>query len=132
MTRKGTSRGLYGESFLSGEAQKAARQRAGHRCEQCGIEFEVGTNRAVRVVNVNGRPVIGTVHHIDWDPANEAPENLVYLCQACHTAVHGHGWRPGDIIPLAWKEQLPRWIVERGLAWRDHPQMRLFEESESV
>ena len=30
-----------------------------------------------------------TVHHIDYDPFNNHPDNLIVLCQRCHLGRHG-------------------------------------------
>ena len=51
-------------------------ERAGHRCEFCGIE-----NYAIRE---NGTRVILTIAHLDHIPENCDPSNLRALCQACH------------------------------------------------
>jgi hypothetical protein len=36
------------------------------------------------------------VHHLDNDPSNNAPGNLMTLCGSCHTKWH---WRHGKTIP---------------------------------
>lgn len=35
------------------------------------------------------RPQDGNVHHIDGDPTNNDPENLVVRCKTCHLVCHG-------------------------------------------
>jgi 5-methylcytosine-specific restriction endonuclease McrA len=52
-----------------------ARERAGNRCQDCG--------RAAR-------PDRGAlpVHHLDEDPTNHAPENLLVVCRPCHRLRH--------------------------------------------
>jgi len=62
------------------------KRRAGGRCERCGHLHDPA----------NGRTL--TVHHLDGNPANCAPENLVALCQACHLHVQAT-YRPGQ-LPL--------------------------------
>jgi hypothetical protein len=123
---KGTSRGIYAEEFADGLIQMTVRLKAGHQCEQCGIRFGIGSNRALVKKNAVGVPIIGTVHHIDMDPQNSDMSNLVYLCQTCHCQVHGVKWEPGRQIPLTWKGNVPKWIIERGLPYIDHPQLSLF------
>lgn len=34
-------------------------------------------------------------HHIDDDPQNNAPENIMALCRRCHTIEHGKAPTPG-------------------------------------
>ena len=54
------------------------KQRAGGRCEFCGIE-----NYAIKQ---NGTKVVLTIAHLDHDSANHevADDRLAALCQACH------------------------------------------------
>jgi len=106
--------------------QKRVRERAQHRCEHCGIEFHEGTNIAICHYRADGKPVIGTVHHIDGNPANCSMRNLVYLCQKCHMFVQ-YRWWPGEVLPLRWRNQVPRWIMTRKLRYRLHPQLVLMD-----
>ena len=50
--------------------------RAGNRCEFCGVE-----NHSVRD---NGTKVVLTIAHLEHQPENCSPENLRALCQKCH------------------------------------------------
>jgi len=54
------------------EIAKEVKDRAGWRCELCGHEHDPETGYTL------------TVHHLDGDPSNCDPENLVALCQRCH------------------------------------------------
>lgn len=81
---------------------QAIRERAGHRCEQCGAAAgEVGYHRDGQWVMVYrslaqidmaadepGGPrlvvCILTVAHLDHTPANCDPANLRCLCRGCH------------------------------------------------
>ncbi len=54
----------------------AVKLTAGWCCEQCGQVHAPAAGYTL------------TVHHIDGDPAHNAPENLVALCQRCHLALH--------------------------------------------
>jgi 5-methylcytosine-specific restriction endonuclease McrA len=38
------------------------------------------------------------VHHIDGDPANNDPSNLIALCPTCHSAFHRKTFVRGDPI----------------------------------
>lgn len=48
-------------------------QHIGGKCEACAAEYG---DAAIHL------------HHIDENPKNDAPENYVFLCYACHRAVH--------------------------------------------
>lgn len=110
------SEGEYPPDWLTGEIQRRIRDMANHHCEECGLEFEHGTNLSIQ--RKKGRRVIGTVHHIDWNKSNCTDDNLVYLCQACHYRIHLQGWKPGLRAPRAWA---------RGLAYQmDVEQPTLF------
>jgi hypothetical protein len=37
-------------------------------------------------------------HHIDDDPQNNAPSNIMALCRRCHTLAHGKTFSPEAII----------------------------------
>jgi hypothetical protein len=43
----------------------------GAQCEKCGCTRE-------------DDGIVLTLHHIDYDPSNNDPNNLVVLCQGCH------------------------------------------------
>lgn len=92
----------------------SVRLAAEHACECCGIGFAEGTNYALVRIRKDGKPMIGTVHHIDHDRANNRPNNLVYLCQSCHLRVQH--WKPfnGQTLPSFYGKP-PRWIIKRGL-----------------
>jgi 5-methylcytosine-specific restriction endonuclease McrA len=80
----------------------AVLERAGDKCEQCGL-----ANHALGFRTRDGsfeecqgccddgpqgsRPVkiVLTVHHKDGDPRNNAMENLIALCQQCHNRADG-------------------------------------------
>lgn len=54
------------------------KERAGHKCEHCGI--------ANYSIKDNGTKVILTVAHLDHDSTNHevSDDRLAALCQACH------------------------------------------------
>jgi hypothetical protein len=69
------ARALYPENWT--EISRRIKEERGNRCEGCGqigdkISYEAGGNNYL------------TVHHIDYDPANCDPINLIVLCQKCH------------------------------------------------
>lgn len=111
---KHLSIGEYPPDWRTGDIQKRVRELAGHKCENCGLEFEHGTN--LSIIRKNGRRVIGTVHHIDWNKSNCDLSNLVYLCQSCHYTIHLWGWKPNRKAPKKWVyEGIPKWIMARGI-----------------
>jgi len=74
---------------------------AGWRCEHCGHPHDPEAGYAL------------TVHHLDGDPQNNAPENLVALCQRCHLRWQAL-WLPGQLmLPTVTP---PAWMTERGWA----------------
>ena len=109
----------YPVEWKRGEIQARVRELAGHKCEHCGIKFIYGSNTAVNAKNSDGKPVIGTVHHINGNKADCSYENLLYCCQRCHLHIQGT-WKPGDMIPASWYG-VPEWIIKRGLPYRDAP-----------
>lgn len=54
---------------------RAIRDRAGNKCEECGVE-----NYSIR----DGSKIVLTVAHLDHTPENCEPENLKAWCQRCH------------------------------------------------
>jgi lipopolysaccharide biosynthesis regulator YciM len=116
----------YPNLWKRGLIQAQVRKRANHRCEQCGMEFDEGSNLATTARNKNGKPMIGTVHHIDENKQNCSMNNLVYLCQSCHWIIHLFNWKPGDYCLLRWNG-VPNWILERDIPYQLNPQQPLFE-----
>lgn len=99
--------------WQSGKIQAQIRALANYQCERCGMEFVVGTNKAKTAQQKNGRPIIGTVHHIDGNIQDCSWRNCVFLCQACHCHVE-RKWRPGKPIPREWTREEYNWIIIRG------------------
>lgn len=116
----------YPNLWKRGLIQRRVRQLAGHRCEDCGMEFVDGSNLAVSVKRRDGRPMVGTVHHIDGDRANCTMKNLVYLCQRCHCYIQWR-WKPGAVMPVVWRNQPREWMVARELVYEKSQQLALFD-----
>jgi hypothetical protein len=51
------------------------KEAAGWRCEHCGHQNDRATGHVL------------TVHHLDGDPANCRPQNLVALCQVTANSI---------------------------------------------
>ena len=49
-----------------------------------------------------------TVHHLDADPANSDPKNLVALCQRCHLRFQNI-----DLKKQGWLFEIPQWLKFR-------------------
>ena len=118
----------YPELWKRGLIQKRVRELANHHCEECGMEFQNGTNLAKSEVNRKGNPIIGTVHHIDEDKQNCSLNNLVYLCQKCHWTLHLRGFVPGKALLKKWNGIAPRWIVKRNVPYTKQYELPGFRE----
>jgi hypothetical protein len=114
----------YTKAWHAGSIQLREYTRAHWRCEHCGAQFHRGDTRHPTIRNANGRPLILTVHHIDGDKQNNDWTNLLVCCQRCHLHVQAV-WKPGWTLPAAW-ETVPAWITERGLAYVDRAQLKLW------
>jgi 5-methylcytosine-specific restriction endonuclease McrA len=86
----------YPKNWL--EISAAVRERAGFKCEECGVENGVYRNNSTGEITtdmmqaetwhlIDGDSVakiVITVAHLDHQPENCAPENLRAWCQRCH------------------------------------------------
>lgn len=70
---------------------------AGWCCENCGHPHDVANGYCL------------TVHHLDMNPANCEPANLVALCQRCHLRVQAT-FLPGQ-LPLPGIQ--PNWMTRQ-------------------
>ena len=77
---------------------RRVKDAAGWCCEQCGHPHEPAQGYTL------------TVHHIDGNTFNNAPANLVALCQRCHLAIHGRKCVVGQRM-FAFAR--PRWLQRR-------------------
>ena len=88
---------------------RAVKGRVGWRCERCGHPHETPAARATcdeRCTHPrDGKQRVLTTHHLDMNPANCAPWNLVALCQACHLSIQSRvDWEQ------SWMFDLPEWM----------------------
>lgn len=67
------------------------RERAGNRCEWCGLPNHAYVNKMTRQLVLPDEEkavwIICTTAHINHDINDNRDENLAYLCQKCH---NGH------------------------------------------
>jgi excisionase family DNA binding protein len=81
------------------EIARRVKDAAGWRCEHCKAPHNPESGHVL------------TVHHLDGDPANCDPKNLVALCQRCHLRWQ-NSWRPGQLVMDFAR---PEWMKTRGL-----------------
>jgi len=58
------------------------------QCQECGRDCSDPKSKPTR--SERARHTL-TVHHQDFTPENNSPENLIALCSACHLAKHARG-----------------------------------------
>lgn len=87
MIGRGNSRYLDGSSYADWfrKMRPVIFERDGHRCVACGEVPE--PTRFVRKGQASERSRL-LVHHVDHDPRDNRPENLVSVCQPCHGKHH--------------------------------------------
>lgn len=69
-------RHLYPDNWP--QIAREIKQRAGYRCECCGVSCYRPGDR------VESRKFVLTVAHLDHDPANCLLSNLLAMCAPCH------------------------------------------------
>ena len=72
----GASRLPYGWDY-SPELRAEIRRRDGHKCQVCGASQSECSKKL-------------SVHHVDYNPRNSDPVNLLSLCNGCHRRVHAN------------------------------------------
>lgn len=74
----------------------AVKEQAGWVCRHCGQEcLRPGAGEKLSK-SAKARLTL-TVHHADFKPENNKPENLIPLCAPCHLRMHSP--RKGNISP---------------------------------
>jgi 5-methylcytosine-specific restriction endonuclease McrA len=63
--------GVYGSAWVA--IARTIRERDNHTCGDCGVRRTYPAH---------------SVHHLDRNPGNSVPENLLTLCQGCHARRH--------------------------------------------
>jgi 5-methylcytosine-specific restriction endonuclease McrA len=68
----------------------------GWRCEDCGLKCLDPALKSELPLSERKRREM-SVHHSDYDPSNNSPENLAALCSSCHLKKHARC--KGNISP---------------------------------
>lgn len=66
------------------EIALAIKDCASWHCQECGLDC---TPIKISDRSLKAKHTL-TVHHQDYDPANNHPSNLIALCSACHLRKH--------------------------------------------
>ena len=86
MPIKPENKSLYPANWA--EIRSRIRERAGDKCENCGVVNHSWINRLTREMCISDEydaiRVICTTAHLDHDPRNCNNNNLKFLCQRCH------------------------------------------------
>lgn len=77
------------------EVARQKKESVGWRCEECGKQCR----KPGEEFDTHSRTL--TVHHIDMDPMNNDPENLIALCAGCHLKRHRKVKSLDKVIELA-------------------------------
>ena len=87
MPIRAENRSLYPKDW-SAISLQVRRDRAEWRCEMMDANGELGRCTAMHGEPhpVTGSRVVLTVMHLDHDPTNNDPRNLLAACQRCHNA----------------------------------------------
>lgn len=84
----------YGKNWK--EISLAKRHSVNWRCEKCGLKCIDPAFKSDMPLSERSRRKL-QVHHQDYDPSNNSPENLIALCTACHFEKHPN--KKGNITP---------------------------------
>lgn len=74
----------------------AKKQAVNWTCQQCGLKCLSPDSKSGLSLSDRKRLEL-SVHHSDYNPANNSPSNLIALCSACHLGKHQR--RRGNITP---------------------------------
>lgn len=77
MPIKPENKHLYPKNWK--EIRQSILERAGNKCEFCGVE-----NHSIQNRNGKDVKIVLTIAHLDHNPSNCHPDNLRALCQKCH------------------------------------------------
>lgn len=82
----GEEDGARGSDGLSNYVKRWVFEKANNECEKCGFS---------KTHPRTGSSIL-EIHHIDEDPSNNRPENLILLCPNCHALSDSRDTRKGN------------------------------------
>ena len=78
---------------------------ANWRCRHCGKQCLRPCDKSQNLTKSERAIATLTVHHANFTPEDNRPENLIALCTACHLTVHTRGKGnecPGQLSLFSW------------------------------
>jgi hypothetical protein len=67
------------------------KQQANWKCEKCGLQCLMPNDDVSRLSKSERMKITLNVHHKNYRPEDNRPENLICLCTACHLSYHTRG-----------------------------------------
>jgi hypothetical protein len=77
-----------------GAIATVVKQLSGYECQRCRLKCLPPVCSYRHLPKHIRFKLVAQVHHIDWDPSNNDPNNLICLCTACHLKSYRHSIRP--------------------------------------
>ena len=103
-------RHLYPKNWA--EIREKILERAGNRCEFCGVRNHTFVPKVGTEVwdDPEAVEVVLTIAHLDHDPTNNDHRNLRALCQKCHNRYDAPHRKANRSHTLALKKNKSEWI----------------------
>lgn len=114
MVGTGNSRYRTGKSYAAWfrAMRPLIMERDGHQCRVCS---QPDKPTVVTYTRGSAMRSVLRVHHIDENPANNRPENLITLCQTCHLVHHKSAQTPfpwfASFAASATRSMTSRWMA---------------------
>ncbi len=79
----------------------SVKEAAGWRCQHCGLKCLRPGEKPPSLSRSEWTRATLSVHHANFTPENNQPQNLIALCTPCHLALHARAKRsnvsPGQL-----------------------------------